>query len=108
MQRNCDTVQLKSMKEMSVTITVCVWWSQASFIAQDLVEKVVVLQRAVELTQKSGPAAIGILLAEKMSHYANLLASQGSLSTAIKYLPDNSNQVGYTSEAPTVKNKLKG
>lgn len=66
----------------------------ASFITQDLVEKVVVLQRAVELTQKSGPAAIGILLAEKMSHYASLLASQGSLSTAIKYLPDNSNQVG--------------
>uniref|UniRef100_H3D7K1 Protein transport protein Sec31A n=1 Tax=Tetraodon nigroviridis TaxID=99883 RepID=H3D7K1_TETNG len=60
---------------------------------QDLVEKVVVLQRAVELTHKSGPAAIGILLAEKMSQYANLLASQGSLSTAIKYLPDNSNQV---------------
>ncbi|CAG05283.1 unnamed protein product [Tetraodon nigroviridis] len=67
--------------------------AQASFITQDLVEKVVVLQRAVELTHKSGPAAIGILLAEKMSQYANLLASQGSLSTAIKYLPDNSNQV---------------
>ncbi|XP_074472832.1 protein transport protein Sec31A isoform X2 [Sebastes fasciatus] len=60
---------------------------------QDLVEKVVVLRRAVELTQRSGPTAIGILLAEKMSQYANLLASQGSLSTAITYLPDNTNQV---------------
>uniref|UniRef100_A0A3B4WX05 Protein transport protein Sec31A n=1 Tax=Seriola lalandi dorsalis TaxID=1841481 RepID=A0A3B4WX05_SERLL len=60
---------------------------------QDLVEKVVVLRRAVEQTQRSGPAAIGILLAEKMSQYANLLASQGSLSTAITYLPDNTNQV---------------
>lgn len=60
---------------------------------QDLVEKVVVLRRAVEQTQHSGPAAIGILLAEKMSQYANLLASQGSLSTAITYLPDNTNQV---------------
>lgn len=70
---------------------------RVSFITQDLVEKVVVLQRAVEVTQKSGPSAIGILLAEKMSQYANLLASQGSLSTAIKYLPDNTNQVGYTS-----------
>ncbi|KAM9306638.1 protein transport protein Sec31A isoform 2-T2 [Pholidichthys leucotaenia] len=59
---------------------------------QDLVEKVVVLRRAVEQTQRSGPAAIGILLAEKMSQYAGLLASQGSLSTAITYLPDNSNQ----------------
>lgn len=52
------------------------------------------LRRAVEQTQRSGPAAIGILLAEKMSQYANLLASQGSLSTAITYLPDNTNQVG--------------
>ncbi|KAM8743797.1 protein transport protein Sec31A isoform 1-T1 [Acanthopagrus schlegelii] len=60
---------------------------------QDLVEKVVVLRRAVEQTQRSGPAAIGVLLAEKMSQYANLLASQGSLSTAITYLPDNTNQV---------------
>ncbi|XP_076019726.1 protein transport protein Sec31A isoform X3 [Genypterus blacodes] len=61
---------------------------------QDLVEKVVVLRRAVEQTQRSGPSgAIGILLAEKMSHYANLLASQGSLTTAISYLPDNTNQV---------------
>lgn len=54
----------------------------------------VVLRRAVEQTKHSGPAAIGILLAEKMSLYANLLASQGSLSTAISYLPDNTNQVG--------------
>ncbi|CAJ1070098.1 protein transport protein Sec31A isoform X2 [Xyrichtys novacula] len=60
---------------------------------QDLVEKVTVLRRAVELTQQSGASAIGILMAEKMSQYANLLASQGSLSTAITYLPDNTNQV---------------
>ncbi|KAM8828835.1 protein transport protein Sec31A isoform 2-T4 [Spinachia spinachia] len=59
---------------------------------QDLVEKVVVLRRAVEQTQRSGPTAIGILLAEKMSQYANLLASQGSLSTAITYLPDHASQ----------------
>ncbi|XP_029921191.1 protein transport protein Sec31A isoform X2 [Myripristis murdjan] len=60
---------------------------------QELVEKVVVLRRAVEQTQRSGPAAVGVLLAEKMSQYANLLASQGSLSTAITYLPDNTDQV---------------
>lgn len=66
-------------------------------LIQDLVEKVVVLRRAVEQTQRSGPAAIGILLAEKMSQYASLLASQGSLSTAIAYLPDNTNQVWDTS-----------
>ncbi|XP_051268405.1 protein transport protein Sec31A isoform X1 [Dicentrarchus labrax] len=73
-------------------------WSRAQdghcpLSLQDLVEKVVVLRRAVEQTQRSGPAAIGILLAEKMSQYAYLLASQGSLSTAITYLPDNTNQV---------------
>ncbi|XP_029025368.1 protein transport protein Sec31A isoform X2 [Betta splendens] len=60
---------------------------------QDLVEKVVVLRRAVEQTQSSGPAAIGVLLADRMSQYANLLASQGSLSTALTYLPDNTSQV---------------
>uniref|UniRef100_A0A8C4HUD3 Protein transport protein Sec31A n=1 Tax=Dicentrarchus labrax TaxID=13489 RepID=A0A8C4HUD3_DICLA len=75
-------------------------WSRAQdghcpLSLQDLVEKVVVLRRAVEQTQRSGPAAIGILLAEKMSQYAYLLASQGSLSTAITYLPDNTNQVSY-------------
>uniref|UniRef100_A0A8C5DAQ9 Protein transport protein Sec31A n=1 Tax=Gouania willdenowi TaxID=441366 RepID=A0A8C5DAQ9_GOUWI len=59
---------------------------------QDLVEKVVILRQAVEQTQRSGPASIGLLLAERMSHYAGLLASQGSLSTAISYLPDNSQQ----------------
>lgn len=53
----------------------------------------VVLRRAVEQTQRSGAAAVGVLLAEKMSQYANLLASQGSLSTAVAYLPDNTNQV---------------
>lgn len=62
----------------------------------------VVLQRAVEGTQPSGPAAVGILLAEKMSQYANLLASQGSLSSAITYLPDNTQQVCDTSRLGTL------
>uniref|UniRef100_A0A673C612 Protein transport protein Sec31A n=1 Tax=Sphaeramia orbicularis TaxID=375764 RepID=A0A673C612_9TELE len=69
---------------------------------QDLVEKVMVMQRAVEQTQRSGPAAIGVLLAEKMSQYANLLASQGSLSTAITYLPDNTNQVRHRLRCYTI------
>ncbi|XP_024155650.1 protein transport protein Sec31A isoform X3 [Oryzias melastigma] len=73
-------------------------WSRAQggrspLCLQDLVEKVVVLRQAVEQTRHSGPAAIGVLLAEKMSLYANLLASQGSLATAISYLPDNTDQV---------------
>lgn len=69
------------------------WISLVLVPIQDLVEKVVVLRRAVEQAQRSGPAGIGILLAEKMSQYASLLASQGSLCTAIAYLPDNTNQV---------------
>uniref|UniRef100_A0A3Q2XE86 Protein transport protein Sec31A n=1 Tax=Hippocampus comes TaxID=109280 RepID=A0A3Q2XE86_HIPCM len=60
---------------------------------QDLVEKVVVLRRAVEQTQRSAPAvSVGSLLAEELGRYAGLLASQGSLSTAISYLPDGSGQ----------------
>ncbi|XP_061148476.1 protein transport protein Sec31A isoform X3 [Syngnathus typhle] len=58
---------------------------------QDLVEKVVVLQRAMEQTQRSGRDA-GALLAEEMARYAGLLASQGSLSQAIGYLPNSSGQ----------------
>ncbi|XP_037548482.1 protein transport protein Sec31A [Nematolebias whitei] len=60
---------------------------------QDLLEKVMVLSRAVEHTHGYCPEAFGILLAEKMTQYANLLASQGCLSTAITYLPSNTNLV---------------
>ncbi|XP_056322893.1 protein transport protein Sec31A isoform X6 [Danio aesculapii] len=60
---------------------------------QELVEKVVVLQRAVEKAQGALPADMGALLAEKMNQYASVLASQGSLQTAISYLPTNTEQV---------------
>jgi hypothetical protein len=36
---------------------------------------------------------VGVLLAEKMSQYANLLAAQGSIAAALAFLPDNTNQV---------------
>lgn len=65
------------------------------YSTQDLVEKVVVLRRAVEQTQRSAAAvSVGSLLAEELGRYAGLLASQGSLSTAISYLPNGSEQVG--------------
>uniref|UniRef100_A0A3Q3A956 Protein transport protein Sec31A n=1 Tax=Kryptolebias marmoratus TaxID=37003 RepID=A0A3Q3A956_KRYMA len=73
---------------------------------QDLVEKVVVLRHAVEQTQRSGPVSVGILLAEKMSQYANLLASQGCLSTAITYLPSSTNQVSNTTQRLTTSRRL--
>uniref|UniRef100_A0A8C3Q4N4 Protein transport protein Sec31A n=1 Tax=Geospiza parvula TaxID=87175 RepID=A0A8C3Q4N4_GEOPR len=59
---------------------------------QDLIEKVVILRKAVQLTQAVDPNTMGALLAEKMSQYANLLAAQGSLAAALSFLPANTNQ----------------
>uniref|UniRef100_A0A8C2KEQ2 Protein transport protein Sec31A n=1 Tax=Cyprinus carpio TaxID=7962 RepID=A0A8C2KEQ2_CYPCA len=68
---------------------------------QELVEKVVVLQRAVLRAQGGVSPDMGALMAEKMNQYASLLASQGSLQTAISYLPTNTQQVTVRSPAET-------
>ncbi|XP_048220557.1 protein transport protein Sec31A isoform X25 [Perognathus longimembris pacificus] len=59
---------------------------------QDLIEKVVILRKAVQFTQATDTNTVGVLLAEKMSQYANLLAAQGSIAAALAFLPDNTNQ----------------
>ncbi|NXA23725.1 SC31A protein, partial [Ibidorhyncha struthersii] len=59
---------------------------------QDLIEKVVILRKAVQITQDVDPNAVGALLAEKMSQYASLLAAQGSIAAALTFLPVNTNQ----------------
>ncbi|XP_036762297.2 protein transport protein Sec31A isoform X2 [Manis pentadactyla] len=59
---------------------------------QDLIEKVVILRKAVQLTQAMDANTVGVLLAEKMSQYANLLAAQGSIAAALAFLPENTNQ----------------
>ncbi|XP_040603434.1 protein transport protein Sec31A isoform X14 [Mesocricetus auratus] len=59
---------------------------------QDLIEKVVILRKAVQLTQAMDTNTVGTLLAEKMSQYASLLAAQGSIAAALAFLPDNTNQ----------------
>nr|XP_051675573.1 protein transport protein Sec31A isoform X10 [Oryctolagus cuniculus] len=59
---------------------------------QDLIEKVVILRKAVQLTQALDTNTVGVLLAEKMSQYASLLAAQGSIAAALAFLPDNTNQ----------------
>ncbi|KAJ6657468.1 hypothetical protein lerEdw1_002403 [Lerista edwardsae] len=59
---------------------------------QDLIEKVVILRKAVQQTQVLDANAVGVLLAEKMSQYANLLASQGNIAAALAFLPANTNQ----------------
>ncbi|KAF1603821.1 UNVERIFIED_CONTAM: Protein transport protein Sec31A, partial [Eudyptes pachyrhynchus] len=73
-------------------------WTKAqdgnsSLSLQDLIEKVVILRKAVQLTQAVDPNAVGALLAEKMSQYANLLAAQGSIAAALTFLPANTNQL---------------
>ncbi|NXY47166.1 SC31A protein, partial [Ceuthmochares aereus] len=59
---------------------------------QDLIEKVVILRKAVQLTQAVDPNAVGALLAEKMSQYASLLAAQGSITAALTFLPAKTSQ----------------
>ena len=67
--------------------------SPSFVLHQDLVEKVMVLRKSIELTQKQAPPVSGGVLAEKLSQYAELLAAQGSLATAMEYLGD-STEVG--------------
>ncbi|XP_069913496.1 protein transport protein Sec31B isoform X10 [Oryctolagus cuniculus] len=54
---------------------------------QDLMEKVMVLNRSLELLR--GPAAVrpGPATTHRVTQYANLLAAQGSLATAMDFLP---------------------
>ncbi|KAG8454343.1 hypothetical protein GDO86_000831 [Hymenochirus boettgeri] len=72
-------------------------WTKAqdgasSLSLQDLIEKVVILRRAVQVSQAVETNNVGALLADKLSQYANLLAAQGSLAAAMDFLPTNTNQ----------------
>ncbi|KAG9480592.1 hypothetical protein GDO78_012185, partial [Eleutherodactylus coqui] len=60
---------------------------------QDLIEKVVILRKAVQVTQAVDTQDVGVLLADKMSQYAILLAAQGSLAAAMAFLPNDTNQL---------------
>ncbi|KFQ23851.1 Protein transport protein Sec31B, partial [Mesitornis unicolor] len=60
---------------------------------QDLIEKVMVLSRSIEMIQgRAGPAP-GPVLAERITQYAGLLASQGCLAAAMNYLPSSSKEL---------------
>ena len=65
------------------------------FILKDLVEKVMVLRKAVEMAQGRAHQIAPGVLADKMSEYAGLLAGQGSLYTAMSYL-GSSNEVKFS------------
>lgn len=57
---------------------------------QDLVEKVMVLSRSIETLRGIAGPAPGPVVAEQLTQYANLLASQGCLAAATSYLPNSS------------------
>ncbi|ERE78729.1 protein transport protein Sec31B isoform 2 [Cricetulus griseus] len=54
---------------------------------QDLMEKVMVLRRSLELLQGSDKMNLGPATAYRLTQYASLLAAQGSLAIAMSFLP---------------------
>ncbi|XP_067101649.1 protein transport protein Sec31A isoform X1 [Osmerus mordax] len=63
-------------------------------VLEDLVEKVMILRKSIELLRNSEVAVKSPVLADKLTQYAGLLASQGSLATAMSYLPESPDQAG--------------
>lgn len=68
------------------------------FCFKDLVEKVMMLRKSIERLRNCEVAVQSPILAEKLTCYAGILAAEGSLTTAMTYLPENSDQVrgGFT------------
>ncbi|GCB78805.1 hypothetical protein scyTo_0016874, partial [Scyliorhinus torazame] len=66
--------------------------SSTPLALEDLVEKIMILQKAIELLQGTDMAAEGPVFAKKLTQYASLLAAQGSLEAAMSYLPTSSDQ----------------
>lgn len=60
---------------------------------QDLMEKVMVLSRSLELLQGSEKMSPGPATTYRLTQYASLLASQGSLAIAMSVLPSDCIQV---------------
>uniref|UniRef100_H3DQ02 Protein transport protein Sec31A n=1 Tax=Tetraodon nigroviridis TaxID=99883 RepID=H3DQ02_TETNG len=61
---------------------------------EDLVEKVMILRKSIERLRNCEVAVQSPILAEKLTCYAGILAAEGSLTTAMTYLPENSDQPG--------------
>ncbi|XP_064595245.1 protein transport protein Sec31A-like isoform X2 [Liolophura sinensis] len=57
---------------------------------QDLVEKVMILRKAVEIAKGQAPEVTTGTLASQLSSYSGILAAQGSLTTAMNYLGNSS------------------
>uniref|UniRef100_A0A8C7XDL2 Protein transport protein Sec31A n=1 Tax=Oryzias sinensis TaxID=183150 RepID=A0A8C7XDL2_9TELE len=68
---------------------------------EDLVEKVMMLRKSIERLRNNEVAIQSPILAEKLTSYAGILAAEGSLSTAMAYLPENSDQNQFQPPAPS-------
>uniref|UniRef100_A0A672PLG6 Protein transport protein Sec31A n=1 Tax=Sinocyclocheilus grahami TaxID=75366 RepID=A0A672PLG6_SINGR len=60
---------------------------------EDLVEKVMILRKSIERLRSGEVCVQSSALTEKLIQYSSILASQGSLSSALRYLPDSPDQV---------------
>ena len=58
-------------------------------VMQDLVEKVMLLRKAVESCRGQVSEVGTGALADKLTSYAGILAAQGSLDTALRYLGES-------------------
>ena len=58
-------------------------------VFKDLVEKVMILRKALQLKTGNGTEVTSPILAEKLTSYAELLAAQGNMSSATGYLGDS-------------------
>ncbi|XP_058553465.1 protein transport protein Sec31B isoform X7 [Neofelis nebulosa] len=69
---------------------------------QDLMEKVMVLNRSLELLRGPDGVSSGPATTYRVTQYAHLLAAQGSLATAMSYLPRDCTQVPTPSLRPRI------
>ncbi|XP_016377089.1 protein transport protein Sec31A [Sinocyclocheilus rhinocerous] len=61
---------------------------------EDLVEKVMILRKSIERLRSGEVCVQSSALTEKLIQYSSILASQGSLTSALRYLPDSPDQAG--------------
>uniref|UniRef100_A0A8C2A455 Protein transport protein Sec31A n=1 Tax=Cyprinus carpio TaxID=7962 RepID=A0A8C2A455_CYPCA len=73
------------------------WTSQrdcsSPLALEDLVEKVMVLRKSIERLRNGEVCVQSSALTERLVQYSSILASQGSLTSALRYLPDCPDQV---------------
>jgi len=71
--------------------------STTPLVLQDLVEKVILLKKAVEKERKLYTSTGSGNVSKKLGEYSSLLASQGCVNTALSYLRQDANDQVMTS-----------